>query len=190
MIGQSRTGRRHETRDPRSVRVCGSLARCGGARSASGESRLPAVRRRCASFRRTRVGSAAWPSYRACRTRRDRSSAAALSSWIGGGAILSVKIPVLARLVQSGAAVSMIGQSRTRPAARNKGSTVRSSVRITGPMRRRSISQRREPASHWPPALRIMLSNSRGQRSVTHLPSVPNSTGPILGGTGQGARMK
>ena len=58
-----------------------------------------------------------------------------------------------------------------------------------GPMRRRSISQRREPASHWPPALRIMLSNSRGQRSVTQLPSVPNSTGPIRGGTGQGARM-
>jgi hypothetical protein len=83
----------------------------------------------------------------------------------------------------------MIGQSRTRPAARNNGSTDRSSARITGPMRRRSMSQRREPASHCPPALRIMPSNSRGQRNVTQLPSAPNSTGPILGGTGQGARM-
>ena len=46
--------------------------------------------------------------------------------------------------------------------------------------------QRIEPVSHCPPALRIMPSNSRGQRSATQLPSV---TGPILGGTAQGARM-
>jgi hypothetical protein len=34
---------------------------------------------------------------------------------------------------------------------------------MTGPTRRRSISQRRPPASHSPPALRMSDSNSFGQ---------------------------
>jgi hypothetical protein len=60
----------------------------------------------------------------------------------------------------------------------------RSNVRITGPMRRHPISQRREPGSHCPPALRMRLSWSRGHSTVIQPPSAPNSTGPILDGTG------
>jgi hypothetical protein len=50
------------------------------------------------------------------------------------------------------------GTHTVSPAARKRGSTLRSKARITGPMRRRSISQRRVPGSHWPPARRMSVS--------------------------------
>ena len=50
-------------------------------------------------------------------------------------------------------------------------------------MRRRSISQRREPASHWPPAWRMSASNCRGQRTAIWRPSMPNSHGPMWSGS-------
>ena len=50
------------------------------------------------------------------------------------------------------------GSLEIRPTARKRGSTLRSSMRITGAMRRRSISRRREPGSYWPPALRTRQS--------------------------------
>jgi hypothetical protein len=68
------------------------------------------------------------------------------------------------------------------PACRNNGSTVRSSSRITGPIRRRSTSHCRAPGSQTPPALRISSSYCCGHRTITQpTPSVPNTTGPMLG---------
>ena len=74
--------------------------------------------------------------------------------------------------------------TRVVHALRNSGSTVRSNSRITGLIRRRSISHCRAPGSQTPPALRISSSYSRGHRTITQpTPSVPNTTGPMLGGT-------
>jgi hypothetical protein len=50
---------------------------------------------------------------------------------------------------------------RASPTRRNSGSVSRRSARITGPIRHRSISPRRLPGSHKPPALRMIGSNSR-----------------------------
>ena len=59
--------------------------------------------------------------------------------------------------------------SRTRPARRNSGSVVASSARITGPMRRCSTSQRRDPGSQTPPARCTMWANSFGLRTATRV---------------------
>ena len=45
------------------------------------------------------------------------------------------------------------------------------SSRMTGPIRRRSTSHRRDPGFHAPPARRKMVSYSRGARIATSLPS-------------------
>ena len=77
-------------------------------------------------------------------------------------------------------------QSSDIPACRNSGSVSRSSARITGPTRRRSISQRREPGSQTPPARCMTCASSRGQRIATMRPNSANSTGPIRAGRGGG----
>ena len=82
----------------------------------------------------------------------------------------------------SGLASTLWAVVEAMPACRNSGSVVRRRWRRTGPIRRRSISQRRVPGSHKPPALRISGSNSCGQRTATIAPSVPNSTGPMRAG--------
>jgi hypothetical protein len=51
--------------------------------------------------------------------------------------------------------------------ARNNGSVARSSDRITGPIRRRCTSHRRDPGSHTAPARWRMWASSFGQRTVT-----------------------
>ena len=73
-------------------------------------------------------------------------------------------------------------QSSGIPARRNSGSVRARSARITGPTRRRSISQRREPGSHTPPACRNTPSNSRGARIATIRPSSLNTAGPTCCG--------
>jgi hypothetical protein len=102
---------------------------------------------------------------------------------------LSVKILALARLAQSGAAVSMIGSVQNQAGGTKQG--------IHSPFERANHGPDAAPLDQ--PAARAGFPLSAGlahhaieldgQRSVTQLPSVPNSTGPILGGTGQGARM-
>ena len=79
-------------------------------------------------------------------------------------------------------------QSSDIPACRNSGSVSRSSARITGPTRRRSISQRREPGSQTPPARCMTCASSRGQRTATMRPNSANSTGPMRAGRGGGER--
>ena len=72
--------------------------------------------------------------------------------------------------------------SRLIPACRNSGSVVRRRWRRTGPICLCSMSQRRLPGPHKPPALRMSGSSSCGQRTATIPPSMPNSTGPMRAG--------
>ena len=80
-------------------------------------------------------------------------------------------------------------QSNDIPACRNSGPVSRSSARITGPIRCRGTSQRREPGSHAPPARRKTASSSRGARTATRFPSWPNSAGPTWAGRGGASRL-
>ena len=79
-------------------------------------------------------------------------------------------------------------QSSDIPACRNSGSVSRSSARITGPIRCRVTSQRREPGSHTPPARCRMWAKSCGHRTATMRPNSANSTGPMRAGRGGGER--
>jgi hypothetical protein len=73
-------------------------------------------------------------------------------------------------------------QSSTTPARRNSGSVARSKARMTGPMRRRCTSHRRDPGSQMAPAHWRMCASSFGQRMAICLPSKPNSHGPMWDG--------
>ena len=63
--------------------------------------------------------------------------------------------------------------SRSIPACRNSGSVMRRRWRSTGPIRRCSMSHRRLPGSHKPPALRMSGARSTRQRTVPPIGRVP-----------------
>ena len=58
---------------------------------------------------------------------------------------------------------------------------MRRSCRRTGPIRRGSISQRRLPGSHVPPARRINGASSAGQRTATHAAELAELDGADAG---------
>ena len=80
-------------------------------------------------------------------------------------------------------------RSRSSPARRNSGSVLCRRLRITDPMRRRSISQRRLPGSHSPPALRISRLRSCGQQTAIIAPSGLNSHRPTYAGRSASVRI-
>ena len=84
--------------------------------------------------------------------------------------------------------VGTLGAVRRRtvqvyPCPLNSGSVSRLRLRISGPRRRRAISQRRAP-----PALRISGSRSLGHRTAIMPPRAVNSAGPMRAGTIGGAQ--